>query len=251
MFFSTEAIIISKKDLGEIDLLLELFTPKGKFWTIAKGARKSRKRFVNLLEEFNIIKAHLRKTSKGKLPILEKADFIFLPENIRIDYKKYIFLSYIGEILSKISSIGGEKTFNFVKSFINLVETNNNFIWLKPYFELNFLKFLGWCPELFRCVKCGYEPKKIFYFSIPEGGLLCYKCKDDRCEILEANILEILRILIKMPLNKLNFLELEKGMDLNRKNKTKILKIAEDFLKFFLLFDINSLKFLKEVLEGV
>ncbi len=245
MLSLTEVIVLSKRPLGEIDLFVELFTPKGKIWAIAKGARKSKKRFVNLLEEFNVLKAHLRHTSKGKIPILEKADIIFLPENIRSFYKKYIFLCYIGEVISKANFLNGFPTYNLVKELIQFVERNNNLYWLKVYFELNLLKINGWCPELFRCVRCGYEPKKIFYFSTSQGGLMCYKCKDDRCEFLEKNILEILRILIKIPLNKLNFLELEANMRLNKKYRTKLLSIVEDFFRFFLIFEVNSLKILK------
>uniref|UniRef100_A0A7V4JP63 DNA repair protein RecO n=1 Tax=Thermodesulfobacterium geofontis TaxID=1295609 RepID=A0A7V4JP63_9BACT len=168
MIFSLEALVLSKEKFGEIDLLIELFTPKGKIWSIAKGAQKSRKRFVNLLEEFNFIKAHLRKTSKGKFPILEKADLLFLPESIRGDYKKFLMISYMGEILSKISFSGlFVEYFSFIKKFFMEMEKENFPPLLKPFFELKILKFSGWSPEFFQCVKCGYKPKKIFFSFYP------------------------------------------------------------------------------------
>lgn len=248
MIFSLEALVLSKEKLGEIDLLVELLTPKGKVWSIAKGAQKSRKRFVNLLEEFNLIKAHLRKTSKGKFPILEKADLLFLPETIRKDHKKYIIISYIGEILSKISFSGlAVEYFSFIKKFLREIEKRNSIgnLW-KPFFELKILKFSGWAPELFQCVKCGYQPKKIFYFSVFEGGILCFRCKNDEGEVLDLKTIQMLRTLIEMPPDFERLQKLEEELKNWVDDREKIFKISEKFFKFFLPFEINSLKFLEE-----
>lgn len=248
MIFSLEALVLSKEKLGEIDLIIELLTHKGKIWSIAKGAQKSKKRFVNLLEEFNIIKAHLRKTSKGKFPILEKADLLFLPESIRNDYRKYIIVSYIGEICSKINFSGlFIEYFSFIKNLFKEVEKNEITLLLKPFFELKILKFSGWSPELFQCVKCGYKPKKVFYFSIPEGGILCFKCKDGNSETLDLETIEILRNLIKMPVEIERLKKIEKILEKSIDVKEKIFKISEKFFKYFLPFELNSLKFLKEL----
>jgi DNA repair protein RecO (recombination protein O) len=247
MIFSLEALVLSKEKLGEIDLLVELFTSEGKIWCIAKGAQKSRKRFVNLLEEFNIIKAHLRKTSKGKFPILERADLIFLPETIRGNFRKYITISYIGEILSKTSFSGLKVNyFSFVKEFLKFFEKKDSeFLW-KPFFELKILKFSGWTPEFFQCVKCGYRPKKIFYISVSEGGILCFRCKDETSEYLDLKTIQILRSLTEDSINFEKLQKLEKELKNAVDVKEKIFKISEKFFRFFLPFEINSLKFLKE-----
>ncbi len=245
MIFSLEALVLSKEKLGEIDLLVELFTPKGKIWSIAKGAQKSRKRFVNLLEEFNFIKAHLRKTSKGKFPILEKADLLFLPEGIRNDYRKYIMISYMGEILSKINFYGlFVEYFSFIKILFKEIEKNELISLLKPFFELKILKFSGWSPEFFQCVKCGYKPKKVFYLSIPEGGILCFKCKDENSESINLETIEVLRNLIEIPVHFEKLKKLEKDLEKSIEVKEKIFKISEKFFKYFLPFEWNSLKFL-------
>ena len=70
MLFSLEACVLDKEKLGEIDYLVELLTPKGKIWAVAKGGQKSKKRFLNLLEELTFLRAHLRQPRKGNLPIL-------------------------------------------------------------------------------------------------------------------------------------------------------------------------------------
>ncbi len=251
MIFSVEALVLSKEKLGEIDLLVELFTPKGKIWSIAKGAQKSRKRFVNLLEEFNFIRAHLRRTSKGNFPILEKADLIFLPETIRSNYKKYFIVSYIGEILSKVSFSGLKVDyFSFIKSFLKELEGKNVGILWKSYFELKILKFSGWIPEFFQCVKCGYKPKKVFYLSIPEGGIMCFRCKEEASEVLDLKTIQVLRELMDMPINFEKLQKLEEDFKKFVDVIEKAYKISEKFFKYFLPFEINSLKFIKEYGPG-
>lgn len=252
MIQTVEALVLSKEKRGEIDLLVELLTPKGKIWCIAKGAQKSRRRFVNTLEEFNFIKAHLRRTSKGKSFILEKADLEFLPESIRKDYKKFVIISYIGEILSKVSFSGlFVNYFSFIKTLLKEIEKNEVLSLIKPFFELKILKFLGWAPELFYCVKCGYKPNKVFYISIHDGGILCFRCKDGGSENLKSETLEILRELIRMPVNFQGLQELEKDLQKIVDGREKLFRISERFLKYFLCLEINSLKFLESVSEEV
>ena len=49
------SIIMRVKDFGESDLLITFFTPdEGKIKGIAKGARRSRARFVNCLDIFSL-----------------------------------------------------------------------------------------------------------------------------------------------------------------------------------------------------
>jgi DNA repair protein RecO (recombination protein O) len=51
--YTSHAIIMRTKEFGETDLLVTFFTQdKGRLKGIAKGARKSRKRFVNCLDVF-------------------------------------------------------------------------------------------------------------------------------------------------------------------------------------------------------
>lgn len=100
-------------------------------------------------------------------------------------------------------------------------------------------------------MKCGYKPKKNFFLSIPEGGILCFKCKDGNSEKLDLETVDILRSLIKMPVEFESLKKLEKDLEKAIYIKEKILKISEKFLKYFLPFELNSLKFLKDFSWGM
>ena len=166
MLFSLEACVLGKEKLGEIDYLVELLTPKGKIWAIAKGAQKSRKRFLNLLEDLTFLKVHLRRPQKGNLPVLEKVDLIFLSEAVRKDLKTYFFFSYIGEVLSKISYSGlSTDYFAFIKKLVKEVEAEGVPLLAKAYFEQKILLYLGLSPQWDSCGKCGRVPRRLAFLS--------------------------------------------------------------------------------------
>lgn len=248
MFFSVEGLVLSKEKIGEIDVLVEILTPKGKLWAIAKGAQKSRKRFVNLLEEFNLLNLHLRKTFKGSLPILEKADLIFIPESIWGNLEKYIFFSYMGEVLSKVSFKGLEtEYFNFIKDWVKFLDKEPKLtLFHKFFFEWQMLGFLGWSPQIEVCVRCGYQPKRIFYFSVKEGGIICYRCRQEGDFRLSAEQVEVLKIFSKMSKNKEDLKKVMEKKALTFEDLKILNSLTERFFNYFLVFEFNSLQTLKE-----
>jgi len=73
----TRGLVLNRYEVGESDLLLVLLSPTlGRFSALAKGARRSRKRFVNVLEPFTLLRAHLRGGRKGLAPFLDQADLL-------------------------------------------------------------------------------------------------------------------------------------------------------------------------------
>ncbi len=254
MFFVSEAYVLNKEKYGEYDLLVELLTPSGKILSIAKGAQKSRKRFTNVLEEFNLIQAHFRRKLKETIPILEVADLIYIPENLRKEYSKFVLFSYINEVISKLSYPRLEvEYFSWLKKFLNFV--NEVFLEDKPkvkflkvlkaYFDWNFLKFSGWEPQLYFCVKCSKVPQRLYYLSPSSGGILCINCKDNQSFLVIKEVVEVLRNFIKMPINLEGFLKIVSFPELET-----ITNIAEVFWSYFLTYEINSLKILKEALSN-
>ncbi|MDR0478106.1 MAG: DNA repair protein RecO, partial [Desulfobulbaceae bacterium] len=74
--FSCQAIVLGLRDYSEADLIVSLFSPgAGKVQVMAKGARKSKRRFVNKLEVFTLLNAVLRPSRAG-LPLLEEAELV-------------------------------------------------------------------------------------------------------------------------------------------------------------------------------
>ena len=69
----SSGVIINVRDFGESDKIITLYCPTaGKLTCIAKGAKRSQKRFVNKLELFSLLTFHYN--DRYALPIMEQAE---------------------------------------------------------------------------------------------------------------------------------------------------------------------------------
>ncbi|MGC9141196.1 MAG: DNA repair protein RecO [Caldimicrobium sp.] len=244
MLFSLPALVLDKVERYEIDLLVTLLTPGGKIRTLAKGAQKSKRRFLNLLEPLTYLKVHLRKPQKGKTLILEGADLLYLPESPRREIAKFYFFSYLTEVLEFTSPEAFKRRdFEWLVEFIKELEENFNIKEAKTFFELKWLQICGLYPQVFECVSCGREPKKIYYFSIPSGGLMCFSCKDETSFPLNLNQIELLRKIVRIK-------KLKEGETLmqgqSAVERSFLARLIEEFFLFHLDWEPRSLRILKE-----
>ncbi len=244
MIFTLPALILDKSQAKEIDLLVYLLTPKGKICAVAKGAQKSKKRFLNLLEDLTYVRAHLRKPQKGKGLILEGVDLIYLPESPRRDLKKFYFFSYIAETLTYTYPpfLRGED-FLFIVRFIEELDRSEISMQEKFFWNFKWLQICGLKPHLERCLSCGDSPRKIFYFSIPRGGILCHNCKEDSAKYLTFNQIDLLRKVVRIK-------TLEDLREAMSRVTLEEIKGVSSLMKQFFLFHFNwepkSLKVMEE-----
>ncbi len=246
MFFSTLGLILDKTKVKELDYSISLLTPKGKLRVIAKGAQKSLKRFLNLLEDLTLLRVYLRKPYRGTFPILEKADLLYLPESPREDLIKFYFFNYLAEILDYSGdNLSSKEVFNWLTDFIREIDQRRNFQWGdKFFFEAKYLSFSGLFPYLNGCLHCQKVPQKIFYFSIAQGGLLCIHCKDELVFPLKKEEIDLLRNLSKISKIK----EVESLLNsLLEEERRRIFWLMERFFIYHLNYEPKSLKFLKEM----
>lgn len=95
--FKTEGIIIKRKNFGEADRILTIFTKRhGKIKIIAKGVRKITSRRSSHVELLNlcVIGVH-----EGKMPILTEAESLNHHSNLKNDLKKAGYGFYICELI--------------------------------------------------------------------------------------------------------------------------------------------------------
>ncbi len=110
MLFVEEVVVISRRFVHDDDLRLCLFGRKrGIFWGIAKHGRKSRRRFLNLLEPPSLINVYVRgypRTSQASAMfhtffgghIIESAEIIDIFPSIKSDIVKVLSSWYIMEL---------------------------------------------------------------------------------------------------------------------------------------------------------
>ena len=99
--FSSEGVILLRKNYGEADRLLTIFSKYyGKVFLIAKGVRKPKSRKRGHIEIFSRIKFSCSKNDHFVL--MNEAELIDSYEEIRKNLKKTALAYYFIEVISKI-----------------------------------------------------------------------------------------------------------------------------------------------------
>ncbi|WP_022854159.1 DNA repair protein RecO [Thermodesulfatator atlanticus] len=245
MNFIATALVLNAQTVAEKDVFLSFLTAeKGRLAAIAKGARKSRKRFVNTLEPFTLIKAHLRGGKRHLAPFLDQADLIEPFEPLRLDYGAFFQASYLGELLETFFKPGaGKNFFPFACEAIScLAEKKAPWSLLKLNFELALLRESGFSPHLgTHCLQCGKILQEEVYFSFEEGGVLCRACAHENDYLLWPSTLAFLRHISKLKPSRL------KCLRPYAENINQAGKLIERFLLRVADCEIHSLRILKDM----
>jgi len=182
--YVTEAIILDSFDFGESDRILAFCTKDfGKVKGIAKGARRSRKRFVGRLEPGGCIKLFFHYNGKSELVRVEDAALIHGFEGFRTDVESYAAACYLLELTGAFTRTGLAlpEVFDLLLDFLALMDTGCESALISRFFEVKLLSILGFMPGLEHCVSCGGQVESAekggkLRFSARRGGLLCGGC---------------------------------------------------------------------------
>ncbi len=181
-------IVLSTMDLGESDLLITLFTKeRGKIKAVAKGAKRSRKRFLNVLEPFGLIAGSfaLPKSTKT-LYRIDSADILQQFQAIGTDSESYCLAGLACELIECWSK-EEDKDYQLYLLLLELLKALSQP--KTPYpiilgFKVHLLKHAGYKLCLDQCVSCKKEVEGWTGFSIQKGGLICKECAGNRETIM-------------------------------------------------------------------
>jgi len=181
---TTEALVLRTVDLGESDRVVHLLTPEtGRIAAIAKGARRSTKRFPGTLDFFNQLHVQLeRKRGTAQLARLEHARLLRAFHGLRESAGRFALGCYVLELLDRLAPEGGRPgdlaaLYRFALEALGAIDALAPEPRLRALLELRLLAAVGLRPELSRCVRCGRAlttPRAQFW--IAEGGPLCEHC---------------------------------------------------------------------------
>jgi len=194
----TEALILRSVDYGESDRVLHLLVPeRGRIAVIAKGARRSRKRFPGTLDLFNHLSVQLarRRGGGGGMARLEQALLLRQHGALRTHPTRFALGCYLLELLDRLAPEGGaasdmRRLFHFALEALAAVAAHEPDASLRTLLELRAFDALGLRPELRRCVGCGRElsAEPWLGFHVPDGGPVCAACAAARSGVLPAHL---------------------------------------------------------------
>jgi DNA repair protein RecO len=134
MFSKERALVIAKKNRGEDSYICLLGEESGLFWCVAKHARKSKRRFLNILEPPSLIQAYLRKSKFSQNIIIEKAELENLFEEIKNSLLKILIAWFSLELIRAVSF--SKDTFEVLLNFLLKISKEDEYNLKREYEEI-------------------------------------------------------------------------------------------------------------------
>src|SRR3989337_2404356 len=147
--FKTQAIVTRSLHYGESDKIITFFTRDfGKLKGIAKGARRSKKRFQNVLGLFSHLRLIFFDREGMGLVRVESGDLLHTFPRIREDLRKIFLGNYYLEMMNEMA---GERevhteAFELLLSFLLTLETTESKEEQVRMFEIRMLSLFGYRP---------------------------------------------------------------------------------------------------------
>jgi DNA repair protein RecO (recombination protein O) len=251
----TPAIVLRSWPFGESDKIVSFLTEAhGKLTGIAKGAKRSKKRFVNSLEPFSFVNLNFQDRSQTSLALILGCELQKSYKNLIASLEKIAFASYCVEITDGLIGEREENrlVFEHLKRSLGYLESQETSVTFLIGFELRLLSLAGYQPFLDSCSRCGiyrprlYEPIQMaqarWYFSFRDGGILCASCSKLRKEIVPMSS-ETLDLMINLQQEPdLTFENLKPSATVLKQIRSAIVR----FLQFQLDREIKSASFLNQ-----
>jgi DNA repair protein RecO (recombination protein O) len=197
----TEAIVIRSRAYGESDKIVTFLTrDHGKLTGIAKGAAKSKRRFVGSLEPATEIRLAFRPRSQSDLCFVEATEIVRSPRRLTRDLDRYAYTTYVLEVLDCM--VEGRESepavYDLARDLLATIdgrEAGPPGAQVLRFFEMHLLALCGLEPRLAVCRRCGRSTTEsgAGRFDPIGGGLACERCENGSGIALSSASLAALR----------------------------------------------------------
>ena len=177
----SDAIVLDTTDHGESDLIITLFSQtSGRLTAIAKGAKRSKKRFVNKLELFNYLHIDYQQKNHQVLAFLNEAEMYTGFPGIRLNLESYT----IGSIIREFLLLGvkeGEPDLNIFRLTLwafHQLDKGEKSPRILVLFLIHYFDYIGYRPDFHHCSSCHQTvaPSRKYRFNSASGQLTCSDC---------------------------------------------------------------------------
>lgn len=247
---TTEALLARSVDYGEAHRICELLTRShGRISVLARGARRSRRRFGGALSLFVISRATVKVVSGRELHTLERLECQRdLGGALAGQMAKMAHGSYIVELARELWPVEEPDPPRFelvCLALTTLAEAPASPALLRAY-ELQLLGSFGLAPNLQTCVRCGRkELSDPCHFDVAGGGVVCGRCPAPNMP-LPGEALAALRLLAQTPLPQAAGAVAHLGAE--PRATMQRLMLAQ--LRYHLGKDLKSLQFIGSLTAG-
>jgi DNA repair protein RecO (recombination protein O) len=232
---STPAIVLRAINYGESDRVVTLIgRTTGRLSALARGARKSQKRFGGGLGLCSVGEAGLRERSGAELLTLERFDIHESYGSLATDIARMAHAAYVAELVTKLCAPrqAEVEVYDWLLAFLGALDRHGATAERLRVFELGLLGRLGFGPMLETCAVCGGarfpadagEDEVAYRWDPDRGGAVCGAC-GKRGRPIRSIVRRALARLAAMPVD---VPELEPlPADVNRGGRDAILEVIK------------------------
>lgn len=246
--YRTEAIVLSRFDLGETDRVFTLLTrDRGKIRAVAKGARRPTSKLAPALEYFTRCRLIL---SRGRdFDVITSVEVIERPEGLGTRIDAFSHACHLAEVTNRLVPDGQDvpDIYRLLSAALSELGRPGAPWLLARWYEMALLALTGYRLDLYRCAGCGNdlkaEPNKM---AVNNGGILCPSCwpLDPNGRVMSVNAQKILRSLDRNGMSEVRRISVEPALaaEIEGTLALYIRSIAER--------EFSSLKVLREIREA-
>lgn len=247
--FETDAIVLSTRDHGESDRLVSFHSAEfGRLRGIAKGARRSKKRFANVFEPCSLVRLECRE--RNSYIWIEACKLVepYLP--MRADIEKWAYAALFSEVVLEMVPEGEPHPAPFFlhKETLDRLERDKDPQHVLLLALLRFQLLMGYMPDLEQCEICRRELKtaRKWFWQPAQGKLVCtdHFFPDGDYIALDTGTLALIRYMRKIPLEKTWRLQMRREM------KAPLLRGLLDWFRYHTRKEIQSIKVLEQILPS-
>lgn len=181
---ATPAVLLRAIDYGESDRVVTLLgRSTGCVGAIARGARKSQRRFGGGLGLGAVGEAMLRERAGSELLTLERFEVTASFPALGADVERMGHAGYVAELVAKLCAPRQAEPgiFDWLITFLGLLESEGPSGTRLRVFELGLLERLGFAPALAACAVCGRQDLATgdgldVRWDPARGGVVCTGC---------------------------------------------------------------------------
>ncbi|MEX2238996.1 MAG: DNA repair protein RecO [Dehalococcoidia bacterium] len=244
--YSTEAIVLRQRRLGDADKIITFFTPNyGRVEAVAKGVRRTKSRLaghVEVLSHCNLL------LHRGRnLDIVSQAQLLENFRGMREDLSLVSRALYAAELVERFTdrSMDSFPTFTLLVEMLqNLDKRESAPDTVLRYFEMQLLNELGYRPQLDSCAACDKRLlEETNYYSGHAGGALCPACRVDTpiSGPLSVNALKMMRLMQRVSLATVGQVAVDAQL------RAELERHVRDQINYSLDLEVRSAAFLRDV----
>lgn len=241
--------MVRTRSYGESDKIVTFLTRDfGKLAAIAKGAKRSRRRFVNALEPFTQLRLGFRQSPASDLAWIESADIVRAARNVTRDLDRYAYSTYVLEVIDCM--VEGREAepavFDLVAAVLEAIDrgypTPLSADVLRA-FEAQLLRLSGFEPRLEACTGCGrpfLDATAPLRFEPKHGNLRCATCNDGGGIAVSAAAVQAVLLLREGPVCE--------PPTVPRENATEVRILLQTAIAYHVRRPLRSPELLREIL---